>query len=53
MKSLSGTIRTNKFLQQIYMSHNQLSNNALGLLAEGLIDNTVLSELFLTHNDLS
>lgn len=53
MRSLSDTIRMNKFLQHIYMSHNELSNTSLGLLAEGLIDNTALTELFLTHNDLS
>lgn len=35
------------------MSHNELSNDSLGLLANGLIENTSLTELFITHNDLS
>ena len=35
------------------MSHNQMSNDSLGLLARGLEDIEGLLELFLTHNDLS
>lgn len=37
----------------IYMSHNNLSDNALGLLADALKENCTLTELFITHNDLS
>ena len=35
------------------MSHNQLTDHALGLLADALKDNSTLTELFMTHNDLS
>ena len=35
------------------MSHNNLSNHAIGLLADALKDNSTLTELFMTHNDLS
>lgn len=35
------------------MSHNQLSNTSLMLLAQGLLENECLTEFFLTHNDLS
>lgn len=53
MKPLSQTMKANKNLQQIYMSHNQLSDLSLGMLAEGLSQIESLTELFLTHNDLS
>ena len=35
------------------MSHNQLSDNSVALLADAIVDNNVLTELFITHNDLS
>ena len=35
------------------MSHNELSDNALSLMASGLAENQSLTELFITHNDLS
>lgn len=35
------------------MSHNNLSDNSLALLADGLKENSTLTELFITHNDLS
>ncbi len=35
------------------MSHNNLSDTSIGLLADGLSHNSTLTELFLTHNDLS
>jgi len=34
------------------MSHNQMSEYAFGLLAEGLASNSKLTDLFFTHNDL-
>jgi hypothetical protein len=34
------------------MSHNQMSDKALIMLSEGLKGNTVLTDLFFTHNDL-
>ena len=34
------------------MSHNQMSEKAFGLLAAGLQNNTCLTDLFFTHNDL-
>lgn len=35
------------------MSHNELSEESLGLLADAISVNTCLLELFFTHNDLS
>ena len=35
------------------MSHNKMSGHALKLLTAGLADNTVLTDFFFTHNDLS
>lgn len=35
------------------MSHNQLSDSSIALLADAIKDNNVLTELFITHNDLS
>lgn len=35
------------------MSHNKMSGHAIKLLSAGLQDNTVLTDFFFTHNDLS
>jgi hypothetical protein len=35
------------------MSFNKMSGNAIKLLTAGLQDNTVLTDFFFTHNDLS
>ena len=35
------------------MSHNNMSDRALGMLAEGLIVNVGIEEIQFTHNDLS
>ena len=35
------------------MSHNQLSDEGLGMLGEGLAANTGIEEIQFTHNDLS
>ena len=35
------------------MSHNKMSGNAIKLLSAGLQENTVLTDFFFTHNDLS
>jgi hypothetical protein len=35
------------------MSHNKMSGHAVKLLTSGLQDNTVLTDFFFTHNDLS
>lgn len=40
-------------MQQIYLSHNQLSDGSVAILASGMKDNSTLTELFMTHNDLS
>lgn len=34
------------------MSHNHMSDTSLNMLAEGLKNNTKLTDLFFTHNDL-
>jgi len=40
-------------LKQVYISHNNLSNNSLGMLADAIAVNTKIEEISLTHNDLS
>lgn len=35
------------------MSHNNLSNNSLGMLADAIAVNTHIEEISMTHNDLS
>lgn len=50
---ISKTLQANKNIQQIYMSHNKMSGHAIKLLSAGLQDNTVLTDFFFTHNDLS
>ena len=40
-------------LQVLYMSHNHMSDRALGMLAEGLKVNKGIEEIQFTHNDLS
>jgi len=35
------------------MSHNNLTDHSIGLLAEAIKENSSLTELFITHNDLS
>ena len=40
-------------LKQVYMSHNNLSNNSLRMLADAIAVNTKIEEISLTHNDLS
>ena len=40
-------------LKQVYMSHNNMSNSALGMLADAIAVNTKIEEISMTHNDLS
>ena len=40
-------------LKQVYMSHNNMSNAALGMLADAIAVNTKIEEIIMTHNDLS
>ena len=40
-------------LKILHMSHNKMSDLALGMLAEGLKVNTGIEEIQFTHNDLS
>lgn len=40
-------------LKQVYMSHNNLSNAALGMLADAIAVNVNIEEISMTHNDLS
>lgn len=35
------------------MSHNNMSNAALGMLADAIAVNTKIEEISMTHNDLS
>ena len=40
-------------LKVLYMSHNNMSDRAFGLLAEGISANTGIDEIQFTHNNLS
>ena len=40
-------------LKQVYMSHNNMSNAALGMLDDAIAVNTKIEEISMTHNDLS
>ena len=40
-------------LKILHMSHNLMSDRALGMLAEGLKVNSGIEEIQFTHNDLS
>ena len=42
-----------KDLKSVYMSHNHLSNEAVGWLADAMAANVGIEELSMTHNDLS
>lgn len=53
VQAIANQIKVNKSLQQIFMSHNCLTNESLGLLADSVKDNEILTEMFITHNDLS
>jgi hypothetical protein len=52
IEPIAKTLNTNGNIQQIYMSHNEMSKYALGLLASGLATNTRLTDFFFTHNNL-
>ena len=53
MAPIKQTLETNNRIQQIFMSHNQMSDKAITMLSEGLKGNIVLTDLFFTHNDLA
>ena len=40
-------------LKVLHMSHNQLTDRSVGLLAEGIQANVGIEEIQFTHNDLS
>ena len=52
MAPIKANMLATKNLKYIYMGSNQLSNKSLGLLAEGLKQNTGIEELSFTHNSL-
>lgn len=52
VQPISQTLKSNQNIQQIYMSHNQMSERAMFLFAEGLKTNNQLTDFFFTHNDL-
>lgn len=52
MDPIAKTLKTNGNIQQIYMSHNKMSKNALQMFTAGLATNTRLTDFFFTHNNL-
>jgi hypothetical protein len=52
IEPITKTLRENGNIQQIYMSHNNMSKKGLSLLATSLAHNTRLTDFFFTHNDI-
>lgn len=53
MTPVAKTLKENLQIQQIFMSHNDMSISAFKLLSEGLALNTRLTDFFFTHNNLA
>ena len=53
VEPLAAGLTRSRDLRSVYMSHNYMSNEALGVLSEALALNVGIEELSLTHNDLS
>lgn len=53
MRPLADNLIKMRDLKQVYMSHNKLSNESLGMLADAIAVNIEIEEISLTHNDLS
>lgn len=53
MRPLADNLIKMRDLKQVYMSHNKLSNESLGMLSDAIAVNIEIEEISLTHNDLS
>jgi Ran GTPase-activating protein (RanGAP) involved in mRNA processing and transport len=53
VEPLKQSLMEHRDLKILYMSHNNISDRALGMLAEGLQVNLGIEEIQFTHNDLS
>jgi len=53
VEPLAAQLSRERNLKSVYMSHNYMSNEALGILSDALALNVGIEELSLTHNDLS
>lgn len=53
VEPLAAGLKKSRDLRSVYMSHNFMSNEALGILSDALALNVGIEELSLTHNDLS
>jgi Ran GTPase-activating protein (RanGAP) involved in mRNA processing and transport len=53
VEPIKSSLVSNRDLKILHMSHNHLSDRALGMLAEGLSVNSGIEEIQFTHNDLS
>jgi Ran GTPase-activating protein (RanGAP) involved in mRNA processing and transport len=52
IEPLKQSLVSHRDLKILHMSHNAMSDNALGMLAEGLKVNAGIEEIQFTHNDL-
>ena len=53
VEPLKQSLISKRDLKILHMSHNNMSDNALGMLAQGLKVNAGIEEIQFTHNDLS
>ena len=53
VEPLKQSLVSKRDLKILHMSHNNMSDRALGMLAEGLKVNSGIEEIQFTHNDLS
>ena len=53
VEPLKQSLVSKRDLKILHMSHNNMSDRALGMLAEGLKVNAGIEEIQFTHNDLS
>jgi len=53
VEPIKNNLVSTRDLRILYMSHNKLSDAALGMLAEALAVNANIEEIQFTHNDLS
>lgn len=53
VEPLKQSLVSKRDLKILYMSHNKMSDRALGMLADGLKVNAGIEEIQFTHNDLS
>jgi Ran GTPase-activating protein (RanGAP) involved in mRNA processing and transport len=52
-KTLNVSLKQSRDLDSVFMTHNNMSDEALGLMADAFACNDKIEEISITHNDLS